>query len=144
MTRRGREIQLEGLEELQHMAEKVSPREARNLARSTVHWIAGQARDRMRQRAPVDEATLRKAIHSKRKRARPGEAISDVRISHGSDAKHDAWHWHFVEFGTTKHSAQPYIVPTIEEIGPQVPNMYRDEFGKRLEKRLNAKAKIPR
>lgn len=132
-------VELTGLEELQKTLEKVAPNEARNLARSTVHWVAGQVRNGMRKRAPKDEGTLRKAIIAKRRRGKPGEAVSDVRITHGRGVKHDAFYWHMIEFGTERQSAQPFIEPTVAEIEPQIPKIYRDEFGKRLEKKLAKK-----
>ena len=37
--------------------------------------------------------------------------------------------------------AQPFITPSVEEMTPQIPQIYRDEFGKRLEKLMAKKAK---
>lgn len=90
----------------------------------------------MRQRAPQANNVLRKAIISKRQRGTPLEAISDVIVTHGRGARHDAWYWHFVEFGTVKHRAQPFIRPTVQEITPRIPQIYRQEFGRRLEREL--------
>ena len=136
MARRAREMQITGVQELERMTSQIAPRRARNLARSTVHYIAGQVRREMRRRAPRDEGTLRRAIKSVRRRMRGNQAISDVRIEHGSQAKHNAWHWHFIEFGTLHKSAQPYIRPTVEDMTPRIPAIYRKEFGARLEKQL--------
>ena len=136
MTVRDRQVHIEGLEALRKMSDQVAPKVARRLARATVHSIAGEVRNAMRQRAPKDDGTLRKAIKSKRRRGRPDEAVSDVRIEHGRTVKNNAWYWHFIEFGTTKHTAQPFIQPTVDEYAPRIPTIYREEFGRRLEKEL--------
>ncbi len=141
MASRAREIEITGLKEFRKMCLDLAPREARNLARSTVHGVAGQIRKEMRKRAPKDDGDLRKAIKTKRRRMQGDVAISDVRIEHGATAKYSAFYWHFVEFGTIKRSAQPFIRPTVDFIQPQLPDIFRDEFGKRLEKVLARKAR---
>ncbi len=141
MVERTRQVHIDGLKEFKKMAENIAPRRARTLARSAVHAVAGEVRDEMRRKAPKDQGTLRKAIHSKRRRGSPVEAVSDVRISHGRNAKHDAWYWHMIEFGTTKASAQPFIRPTVDKLQSQMTQMFREHFGKRLEKELNKEAK---
>ena len=134
-------VSIDGLEELNYMAERVSPRVALNLATQTVNYIAGEVRKQARRRAPKDSGTLRKAIRNVRRRGKPDTVIVDVRVAHGKDAAHDGFYWHFIEFGTVRQGAQPFIAPTVQQIEPQIPEMYRKEFGKRLEKQLEKEAK---
>lgn len=138
---RDQEVSISGLTKLTNMSRKIAPKVARRLARGTVHKIAGQMRNEMRRKAPKDDGTLRKAIHTKRRRGTPTMAVSDVRIAKGRNAKHDAWYWHFVEFGTVRSAAQPFIAPTITEFEPKIPRMMADDFGKRLKKELNKQAR---
>ena len=133
-------VSIDGLEELNYMAERVSPRVANRLSRNTVNYLAGQLRNAMRKRAPKDKGTLRRAIHVVRRKGTPTNAVSDVRVGHGRGARWDAWYWHFIEFGTIRHGAQPFIQPTIDEFTPQMPAIYRKEFGRRLEKQLEKEA----
>jgi len=141
MVTRTREVRLDGLEELDRMANRIAPKKARSLARSSVHKVAGQVRDEMRQRAPKDDGTLRRAIFTKRERGTQDSVSSAVRIAHGKTAKHDAWYWHMVEFGTVRLLARPFIEPTVENVQPKLPNLYREEFGRRLEKELEREAR---
>jgi HK97 gp10 family phage protein len=136
-----KQVHVEGLKELHDMAGKVAPRVAIQLARATVHKIAGLARNAMKKRAPKDEGTLRKAIVAVRRRGTPDMAVSDVRIAHGKGQKNDAWYWHFKEYGTVNQSATPFIQPTIAEFESQIPAIYREEFGRKLEQRLARDAK---
>lgn len=140
MASRSREVEITGVKELEKMARKVAPRTARNLARGTVHYVAGQVRNGMRQKAPKDEGDLRRAIKTQRRKMRGYMAISDVRISHGKGIRFDAFYWHFEEFGTRQKAAVPYIRPTVEEYTSQIPGIYRREFGRRLERQLEKDA----
>lgn len=140
MTTRTREVHLTGLKELRTMSDKVAPRVAIRLARNAVNKTAGQVRNAMRKRAPRDDGTLRKAIHTKRRRGTRETVVSDVRIAHGKTVKNDAWYWHFVEFGTVTKSARPFIRPTVDEFAPKLPGIFRAEFGKQLERELSKQA----
>lgn len=134
-------MSIEGLEELKDTLNQLAPREAQNILRGTVHGVAGEVRKAMRRRAPKDEGDLRKAIFVQRRRGRPGEVISEVRIRHGKGQKPDAYYWHIIEFGAVNVPAQPYIVPTIQEMKPQIPRIFREQFGKKFEKAMVRKAK---
>lgn len=141
MVDRSRQIHMTGLKDFRKMCKDIAPKQAKNLARSTVHGVAGQVRNEMRKKAPRDEGDLRKAIKSVRRSMQGNTAISDVRIEHGNRAKYDAWYWHFIEFGTLKQPEQPFIRPTVSEIEPQIPAIFEEQFAKRLEKKLSQIAK---
>jgi HK97 gp10 family phage protein len=128
-------IKVEGLQEVIATLTDLMPREAISLARSTVHAIAGIVRDEIRKDAPREEGTLRKSIASLRRRGTKTSVQSDV------VAKPEGFYWRFQEFGTQQHAAQPFITPNVEEVRPQIPSMYREQFGKKLEKALARKAK---
>lgn len=133
-------MQITGLEEMRAKLADMAPREARNLLRSTVHGTATEIRNRLRQRVPKDTRTLEKAIVSKRRRGKPDEIVSDVIIEHGRGARRNAFYWHIVEFGSTRAPARPFIIPTVEEISPRIPEIFRDQFGSKLAARLKRKA----
>lgn len=134
-------IELLGLDEFVKMTKVIAPRQARNLSRSTTQAVASEIAKRMKRKAPRDEGDLRKAIKAKRRRMRGDTAISDVRVEHGARAKHDAWYWWFVEAGTRRQSAQPYMRPTVQKIEGEIPMIYQAEFAKRLQKQLEKNAK---
>lgn len=136
-----RGLKFEGMDELRAALRDFAPKEVNNLLRNTVHGVAGVVRDGVRKRAPVDTGTLRKAITAVRRRGKPGQPISDVIAKHGDGAKYDAFYWRFLEFGTSKMMARPFIVPTVERFRPEMPRIYREEFGKKFEKAMAKKAK---
>ena len=129
-------VQISGIDELHDMLREVMPNQARNILRSTVQGVASQVTKEMRKRAPKDEGVLRKAIKAKRRRGSRDEIVSEVRIEHGRGARNDAWHWHFIEFGTLHHPPAPFIIPTVESMGPRIPGIFREQFGKKYEATL--------
>jgi HK97 gp10 family phage protein len=141
MVDRNRQFEVTGIEEFRKMTKDLAPKQARNLARATVQGVATEVAKQMRKKAPKDDGTLRKAIKARRRKMQGDVAMSDVRIEHGKGSKNDAWYWHFIEFGTQKNSAQPFIQPTVAAVEPQLPGIFAREFGKKLEKALAREAK---
>lgn len=134
-------VQISGIDELHEMLRDVMPNQARNILRSTVQGVASDVAKQMRQRAPKDQGVLRKAIKAKRRRGSRDEIVSEVRIEHGRGVRNDAWHWHFIEFGTVQHPPAPFIIPTVESVGPRIPSIFREQFGKKYEAALRRIAK---
>lgn len=125
-----------GIEDIDKILTDITPRHANNLMRATIHAVAGEIRDEAKKDAPKDSGTLKKAIKAKRRRGLPGKPVSEVRIEHGNDARHDAFYWRFLEYGTRKHSADPFIAPSIEKVRADMVNILKREFGTKLEKLL--------
>lgn len=135
-------IEVEGLEGLEATLGDLSQREARNLNRATIHAMAGRVRDDARLRAPKDKGTLKKAIKAKRRRPRnPDQPFSDIMVEHGNDAKHDAFYWRFVEYGTQTQGARPFIGPAADALRPDVARIYREEFMRKYARFLERRAK---
>jgi HK97 gp10 family phage protein len=133
---------IEGMEELVENLTGLLPREVKNLTRAAVHGVAGEVQKGMRQRAPKDTGTLRKAIVTHRRRGTETQVASDVIITHGKGQKNDAWYWHFVEWGTQLGQvAQPFVNPTVEEMRPKFPEIMREQVGKKLEALMRRKAR---
>lgn len=134
-------LKIDGVEAVSDVLAKVGPREARNLLRNTVHAVATEVRDDMRKRAPQDKGTLKKAIIAKREKPRGDEVASNVTITHGAGAKHDAYYWHMVEWGTVKMNAKPYITPAVEAMRPQISSVFNREFRNKYEQMMRRKLK---
>jgi len=138
-------IDIEGQKAVERTLEDLAPREARNIMRRLVTKIAALVRNDMRAAAKsvVKKRTGRlfKAIRSKREKGRQDvfEASVTVNLKAGSGVT--APHWHFIEFGTVKQKATPFIAPTVKKWEPKLPRVYREEFGRQLEKQLAKRAK---
>lgn len=128
-------MQIEGLDELRGILGDVAPREARNITRNAVNRLAGRVRDELKRAVPKDSRALEKSIKVVRRRGKPGFPISDVRG--GATAPYMI----MTEFGTSRTKAQPFIVPTVESMRGDIPQFYREEVGKALERALAKRAK---
>lgn len=117
------------------------PREATNVGRRTLVSIARQIRDDIRGRAPAAEGTLRRAIRSGREKAPPLKAEAGVRVTHGSGVKNDAFYWRFLEFGTQKLAARPYIMPTITEWRQKISVIFAQEWWSQVQREVAKRAR---
>jgi len=140
-------VTLEGFKEVSNTFGKLAPREAKNLSRRLVVKLAALVRNDVRKKAKqvVKKRTgnLFKAIRSKRDKGdeRKGQFEASVVINLKRGQGQIAPHWHFIEFGTVKQTATPFIGPVIEVWNAKMPRVYREEYGKQLEKTLAKRAK---
>jgi HK97 gp10 family phage protein len=119
-------IELLGYEELHKTLADFAPKEARNVLRAAVQALAGRVRDQLRVAVKKDTRSLSKSIRSVRRRGTENEIISEVRG--GATAPYML----MLEYGTSKTKAQPFIGPTVEQIRPDLPRFYKEEFGKKF------------
>lgn len=136
-------IRIEGLDELQATLDGLAKNEAYNLMRATVYGVAQQVAKRASERVPVDTGTLKQAIKAKRGRLRQKDKpYADVIIESGKDAKHDAFYWRFVEYGTsTGIKEHAFVRKAVESVRAEIPAIMREQFGKKYEALLKRKAK---
>ena len=118
--------QVQGLRELGLAMRSLGADMAGKVARQATAAGAGVVRKAARQGAPVDSGNLRAAVVMKRQRQTrlTEEYIVAVRKGKTRDAKagktggkqgKDAFYARFVEFGTVKAQAQPFMRPALEE-----------------------------
>ena len=143
-----------GDKEIADILGNILPKEADNLLRSTVDGIAGEIKKRASANARGKSfQTISKALKNKRKKSPPGKPVSQVFVEHGKSAKHDAWYWHFFEFGTAnrvikrgkfagravgKIREQPFIRPAFQSVIGKLDQVIREQFQKKLTKRIAA------
>ena len=128
-------IQVVGDKEVMAILESIAPKEANNLARSTVHGIAARITKGAKQRVKRDSGNLRKGIYTKRDKSPPGRPTSSVRF------RENAFYWRFVEFGTQKGNnlqERPFLRPSRLEVMGNLKNILREEFQKKFTRRVNA------
>lgn len=121
-------IEVEGARYVRETMTDLMPREARNIARRAVVAVARQVRDTARHNAPTDTGTLRKAIRSRRSKGGRDKANAEVNVTTGAEARNDGWYWHFIEFGTKRMRARPFIQPTLQEWRNKVAGVFQDEW----------------
>ena len=105
---------IKGLAELENMLLRVGPREAARLVKAAVVDMARDVRDDARDASPEKTGTLRKAIYGRARKSHLDQFRAVVGITKGRGAKHDAFYWHMVEFGTVHSAPNPFMTRAYE------------------------------
>jgi HK97 gp10 family phage protein len=118
---------LTGFKELAEALKKLGPKVAKNGLRRATSAGAAIVRNDARARAPVDTGEMKRDIMMKRARDVKGgdttgaQYIVYVRSGKKSrlagkkrDIQRDSYYWKFIEFGTAKMAAKPFLRPAFE------------------------------
>lgn len=128
-------VTLEGLEDLEETLLAVTPRETAAILRVVSLGIAERIAGRIGARAPKDTGELSQSFFAAQGKQKHNRPSAEVR------AKDDVFYWKFVEFGTVRMRARPFIVPTVEAERAPTLSTFREEVGKKVEEAIKRKAK---
>lgn len=140
-------VTVEGMEDLRKTLGVVLPREARNILRRATLDIARDASIRVKAAAPVKSGNLRRSIKHKRAKGTSNMVESSVSADRSGSRTGRGYHSHLVEFGYVHSKSgnfvpgRPFIVPTVEQMRPEIPSLYRERLGVQLEKEMQNRAK---
>lgn len=118
-------MKIDGLKELAAAMRELPDRVAKNALRRAVSAGAIVVRNEARARAPVDTGEMRRDIQVKRERNSAGQMVATYSVFVRSGKKsrlagkkrnvqRDSYYWRFVEFGTVKMAAKPFMRPAFE------------------------------
>lgn len=138
-------IEVTGLEEVRHTLGEVAPREAANLIRTVVQDVALRVAKDVKASAPIATGSLRAGVRvSRRKMGRSGPksvvTFARRRDKDGVKIGKTVFYWKFIEYGTRKMSAKPFVGPIKEKYAAEMPRIMRESFGKKLEQYLARRA----
>ena len=131
----GTGIRLEGDVELFKMLNELPDRLARNALRGAPNAAAQMVRDeiRMNARARFPTSRLYRAVKNRRASSVGDDSRAFVFIERGSGATYDAYFWHFLEYGTVKMRAKPFVRPGIDNSRGKVNSVMADYIRKRFD-----------
>ena len=148
------DVRVEGLEELARALRELPQRAARNGLRASVYAGAKVIRDEAKLKAPMatgsvakghpPPGTLKRAIIMKQigELSGPQKQTFFVTVRQGKQYRNqgkkgnlsqDAWYWRFVEFGTVKMSAKPFLRPAFEGKKMEAVNAIKQRLAERVE-----------
>lgn len=110
----------------------------KNVMVGAVRAGANIIRDEARRKVPKRSGNLAKSIISMQRKAEQGQVKFSVTPSKGGN--NDGWYAHFVEFGTVKMSAKPFLRPAFEQSNNESLEASKKYIAERIPKEL-AKAK---
>ena len=147
-------FKIEGLAELGKALRELPERVARNGLRVSVYAGAKVVRDEARARAPKAEqplgpnqpppGTLKRSVIMKHipELSSLTRQTFFVTVRHGKkyrkqgkrgNLSQDAWYWRFVEFGTRKMRARPFLRPALEARRSEAGQAMKDRLSERIE-----------
>jgi HK97 gp10 family phage protein len=147
-------IHVQGLDQLARALKELPQRVARGGLRAAVYAGAKVIRDEARLKSPVAIAslganqpppgTLKRSVIMKQipERSDNVKQTFYVTVRHGKKYRkqgkkgtlsQDAWYWRFVEFGTVKMAARPFLRPAFENKKRQAVDTIKDRLSERIE-----------
>lgn len=136
-------VKIEGLEALKDALRELPERVARNALRAAVSAGAAEIRNEARNLAPVDTGEMKRDIQIKRERDDRGvlSARYSVFVRSGKKSRlvgkgrnvgKDSFYWRFVEFGTAKMAAHPFMRPAFEHKKEVAVQAIQDKLADRI------------
>jgi HK97 gp10 family phage protein len=137
-------VRIDGLKELGEALKGLRLDMAQKAARQAVAAGASVVRAQARKNAPVDTGNLQKAIVMKRKRntnlteeygvsVRVGKKSDVTRAKAGKGALgKDAYYARFLEFGTVKLPAKPFLTPALSQNVQKATEAMKTRLAKRI------------
>ena len=135
-------MKIGGLRELQAKLQQMAPNVARNGLRAATSAGAALIRDEAKARAPVDTGEMKRDIQMKRDReSATYRAVYSVYVRAGKKSRlsgkargvdKDSYYWRFVEFGTCKMAARPFMRPAFEAQKEAAVEAIRDKLAQRI------------
>mgnify|MGYP000008431021 CR=1 FL=1 len=156
-------VQIKGLDALAKALKELPDRVAKNGLRAAVYAGAKVIRDEAKLQAPVatgdlgpnqpPPGTLKRSVILKQipELSKKNKQTFFVTVRHGKkyrkqgkkgNLSQDAWYWRFVEFGTRKMRARPFLRPALEAKRRDAVQAMKDRLTERIEleaKNLNRK-----
>lgn len=129
-------VTIRGMEDVVGVLNSIAPREARNLARSTVHASAGIIRDDAKRFMPSDTGVMKKSTKAVRRNIKDNILRSDVLVTAA------AFYWRFREYGQGPDMREDAMfMKAVALFRQDMDKVFAEQFGKKLEARLARLAK---
>lgn len=138
---------LTGFKELAASLKALGPRLGKNGLRAATSAGAAVIRNEARNLAPVDTGEMKKDIQIKREREVRGGELVTARYSvytrggkrsrlagKARNIHKDSFYWKFIEFGTAKMGAQPFMVPAFETKKETAVDAIGEKLDERIQK----------
>ena len=134
-------IELTGLDEVTEILQQIGGKKSMNLMRNTMRGIAVEIAKEAKKRVPVESKTLKKSIKVRSRRAQKNKSVFMVYFTSGKNVRNDGFYWRFVEHGTVKQRAKPFLQPSIDLISNNLGSITNKVFSQKLEQMINRELK---
>jgi HK97 gp10 family phage protein len=122
--------------------DRLASASAESALRSAGYAGAKVFQDEAKARVPVDTGILQDNIIVKRAEEKSKGAMSQtyiVTVRKGKKGGPDAFYWRFVEFGTSKMSARPFMRPAFDSKSKEAVDAMKQKLSEKVAELLGAK-----
>ncbi len=127
-------MSISGVSEIQTALDQFVPETAAKLMNNTVRTLAVEFKDEIELRAPDHRSlNLKRSIKVKKRRNEHNLPMFSVVFDAGKRAKHSGFYWRFIEHGTNKIAAKPFVNPAIMSVNKTLDERITRIFSKKLE-----------
>jgi HK97 gp10 family phage protein len=130
-------MRVAGLKELADRMRALGPDINRKVLRSAVGAAAGLIRDQAKATNPDDTGRTDRALYAKfiKEKSSNHQVTYYVGVRSGKGERkkdRDAWYWRFIEFGTAKLAARPFLRPAFESQKQKALDLIAARIARRL------------
>lgn len=123
-------LSITGADEIIKALNKLSKNVATNVMVGAIRSGANIVRDEARRIVPKDTKNLEKSITTIRRKGDKNTVQFSITPSKGG--RNDGWYGHFLELGTSKMSAKPFLRPSLDSKQDEVLQATKEYIAKRL------------
>lgn len=127
------DIEISGIDEILKKLKVLPDRVQKNVVTGAIRAGASSISKEAKTLVPKDSGTLKKSIGVVKRRSKNKNIIS---FSVAPLKKKDGWYAHFLEFGTIKMPAHPFMRPAFEKKGNETIEEAKKYMIKRIDKEI--------
>jgi len=129
------EAKVEGLDELEDALLGLGADLGAKTLKSALMASSKPMLDDMKRRVPVESGRLKKTLGRRSKIDKKGTGKTTAIVRVGAVKRKNSWRAQFVEFGTSKTQAQPFIRPALDKSGDVV-TLFETRLKSRIDKEV--------
>lgn len=120
-------IRIEGLDELERQFDRLADTAKKKVMMKALNAGIAPIKKEAKKNAPVDKGVLKKQIRSKQMRYTEKPAV-------GIYVSGKAYYWYFIEHGTSKMSAAPFLRPAADSKHEEGVNKFKEKWKVEIDK----------
>lgn len=122
-------FRVEGLEELERQFDRLADTSKRKVMMKALNAGAAPIKKEAKANAPVDKGVLKSQIRSKQMKYTEKPAV-------GIYISGKAFYWYFIENGTSKMAAAPFLRPAVDSKHEEGVNKFKEKWKVEIDKVL--------
>ena len=123
----GMDFRIEGLDELENQFDRLADTSKRKVMMKALNAGAAPIKKEAKANAPVDKGVLKSQIRSKQMKYTEKPAV-------GIYVSGKAFYWYFIENGTSKMAAAPFLRPAVDSKHEEAVDKFKEKWKAEIDK----------